>query len=137
MQEVVERNQLLLEMASRHPQGIKSVLNSGRVIVVRDAVCVISNDRSCITSDRRLQHFSSSVAILLTVAQVPVASSGTIEQVKTYYVLALVDEDRKSGKKGAILRSYPHMTVADSNLSRRRSYGRVSSLASSTCDAMC
>ncbi|KAF7970863.1 hypothetical protein HWV62_22674 [Athelia sp. TMB] len=77
---IVEKNQRLLLMAAVNPHGVK-LLSPGRVVVLRDG------------------HFrSNNVAVLLKPAPVKADASGVLEKVKTYFVLALVDPDTKSGQ---------------------------------------
>lgn len=79
--DVAKKNQSLLQLAISKPQGAK-LLSSGRVIVIRDS------------------HFSSAtLAILLKLAPVPATASGQLENVKSYFTLALVDPDTKAGKR--------------------------------------
>ena len=54
-----------------------------------------------------IQHFrSNNVAVLLKPAPVKADASGVLEKVKTYYVLALVDPDTKSGQLGKQIRQH-------------------------------
>ncbi|KAJ7070626.1 antiviral helicase [Mycena amicta] len=76
---IVSANQRLLSMAVGHPQGAK-LLSSGRVVVLRDS------------------HFKSSLAVLLKPAPVATSETGVLERLKTYFVLALVDEETKGRK---------------------------------------
>ncbi|KAF7302620.1 ATP-dependent RNA helicase [Mycena chlorophos] len=77
---IVAANQRLLTMAVGHPQGSK-LLASGRVVVLRDS------------------HFKSSLAVLLKAAPLVASEMGVLEKLKTYFVLALVDEATKSQKR--------------------------------------
>ncbi|KAG5731038.1 hypothetical protein E4T56_gene15574 [Termitomyces sp. T112] len=77
--DVVALNRKLLSMAVAHPQGAKSMLG-GRVVILRDG------------------HFKTyTAAILLKAAPLQTSESGLLEKVRTYYVLALVDPETKSG----------------------------------------
>ncbi|KAJ2923033.1 hypothetical protein H1R20_g14061, partial [Candolleomyces eurysporus] len=74
--DVVKKNQVLLQLALTSPQGSK-LLATGRVVV----------------------HFSrANLAILLKQAPVPALDSGALGNVKSYFVLALVDPETKSGQ---------------------------------------
>jgi hypothetical protein len=55
------------------------------------------------SSNRPLQHFDDNLAMVLAVAPEAVTTTGSPEKVKTYYVLALVGQERKVGKKGVFL----------------------------------
>ncbi|KAF9469690.1 antiviral helicase [Collybia nuda] len=78
--DILDYNRRLLVMAVSHPQGAKSLV-TGRVVILRDG------------------HFkSNSAAILLKPAPLQTLESGLLEKIKTYYVLALVDPETKSGK---------------------------------------
>ncbi|KAG5647663.1 hypothetical protein DXG03_008386 [Asterophora parasitica] len=78
---IVALNQKLLSMAVAHPQGAKTIAG-GRVIILRDG------------------HFRNyTLAVLLKAAPLQTSESGLFEKVKTYYVLALVDEETKSGER--------------------------------------
>lgn len=56
-----------------------------------------------------LQHFNTTnLAILLKQAPVPTLESGLIGQVKSYFVLALVSPDTKSGGLGKGMVSCMH-----------------------------
>ncbi|KAF7302996.1 ATP-dependent RNA helicase [Mycena kentingensis (nom. inval.)] len=80
---IVAANQRLLTMAVGHPQGTK-LLSSGRVVVLRDS------------------HFKSSLAVLLKPAPVVASDSGVREKLRTYFVLALVDEETKRQRRGTL-----------------------------------
>ncbi|KAF7307318.1 ATP-dependent RNA helicase [Mycena indigotica] len=77
---IVSANQQLFRMAVGHPQGSK-LLSSGRVIILRDA------------------HFKSNIAVLLKPAPLVASDSGLLEKSKTYFVLALVDQETKTRKR--------------------------------------
>lgn len=48
-----------------------------------------------------IQHFrSNNIAVLLKPSPIRADSSGVLEKVKTYYVLALVNPDMKGGQLG-------------------------------------
>ncbi|PCH34097.1 antiviral helicase [Wolfiporia cocos MD-104 SS10] len=68
--EIVSLNQRILTMAVGHPQGAK-LLSSGRVVVLRDG------------------HFKWNIGVI-------VKSAGAVDNVKTYFVLAMVDPDTKA-----------------------------------------
>jgi len=92
-------NQSLLTMAVSHPQGAKSLM-SGRVVILRHGVHQLSTKPLC-CSEWTLQHFrSNTAAILLKPAPLQAIDSGRLERVKTYYMLALVDRETKSGEHG-------------------------------------
>ncbi|KAG6911376.1 hypothetical protein DXG01_001047 [Tephrocybe rancida] len=77
--DIVSLNQRLLRMAVTHPQGAKSMIG-GRVIILGDG------------------HFRTyTAAILLKPAPLQTTESGLLEKVKTFYVLALVSAETKSG----------------------------------------
>ncbi|KAF9556418.1 antiviral helicase [Agrocybe pediades] len=77
---IVEKNQKQMEIALAHPQGSK-LFSAGRVVVLRDG------------------HFrQNNIAVLLKQAPVQALDSGILAKVKTYFVLALVHPDTKSGK---------------------------------------
>lgn len=96
---IVEKNQRLISMAAGHPQGAK-LLSSGRIVVLRDGVCSQEYTFS-ICWLTNLQHFrSNNIAVLLKPAPVKADSDGVLAKVKTYYVLALVNPDTKSGQLG-------------------------------------
>ncbi|KAG2022761.1 translation repressor [Coprinopsis cinerea AmutBmut pab1-1] len=87
--DVVKKNQTLLLLGMSKPQGAK-LLTSGRVVVVRDG------------------HFASgALAILLKAAPVPASSAGLLDNVKSYFVLALVDPETKAGRKDVDHQSLP------------------------------
>ncbi|KAF9270829.1 ATP-dependent RNA helicase [Marasmius fiardii PR-910] len=75
--ELVELNTKLLEMSSGHPQGIKS-FQSGRVVVVRDG------------------HFDTNALAVLLKPGLPEPGAS---KVRTYLVLAVVDEDKKFSRR--------------------------------------
>ncbi|KAF8079036.1 antiviral helicase [Lyophyllum atratum] len=78
--DIVNLNQRLLTMAVAHPQGAKSMMG-GRVVILRDG------------------HFKPyTAAVLLKSAPLQTLESGLLEKVKTYYVLALVSPETKSGE---------------------------------------
>ncbi|KAF9055903.1 NUC185 domain-containing protein [Panaeolus papilionaceus] len=77
--EIFEMNQSLLRLAASGAQGSK-VLCSGRVAVLRD------------------EHFyTNTLAIILKAAPPHINESGVQEKVKTYFVLAYVHPDMKTG----------------------------------------
>ncbi|KAF5392467.1 hypothetical protein D9757_002240 [Collybiopsis confluens] len=79
--EVARLNHSLLNLATRHPRGSK-ILDSGRVIILRDG------------------HFRyNNIGVLLKPAPAPVSEAGVIEKTRSYFVLALVDEDLKNGRR--------------------------------------
>ncbi|KAL1661387.1 NUC185 domain-containing protein [Schizophyllum commune] len=79
MNDVVNMNQKLLSMAVSHPQGAR-LMSAGRVVVLNDG------------------HFKkNTIAALLRQAPVQASDDGVLSKVKTYYVLALVDQATKSG----------------------------------------
>ncbi|KAF7784214.1 hypothetical protein Agabi119p4_379 [Agaricus bisporus var. burnettii] len=79
--EAVNLNQKLINMAVRHPQGSK-LLSPGRVVILRD------------------NHFHpGNIGILLKAAPLQTLDSGRIDQNKTYFVLALVHPNVKSGDR--------------------------------------
>jgi hypothetical protein len=79
---------------------------------MRDAVSVLSNcARSFSTSG---QHFAWNLAILLAPGPTPMASGGILDKVKTYIVLALVNEDTKFGKNGSIVAGWSRLTANSS-----------------------
>ncbi|KAF6754311.1 translation repressor [Ephemerocybe angulata] len=87
--DVAKRNQALLQLALARPQGAK-LLAPGRVVVVKDG------------------HFkTSNLAILLKQAPVPALESGVIGNLKSYFVLALVEPDTKSGSRDVDPQSLP------------------------------
>ncbi|TEB38714.1 translation repressor [Coprinellus micaceus] len=87
--DVAKRNQSLLQLALSRPQGGK-LLGPGRVVVVRDG------------------HFSTTnLAILLKQAPVAALESGLNGNVKSYFVLALVSPDTKSGSLDVDPQSLP------------------------------
>ncbi|OCH88756.1 antiviral helicase [Obba rivulosa] len=79
--EVVERNQKMLSLAVKHPQGSR-ILTPGRLVILRDA------------------RFRSNVGVLLKNAE-------TIDNVKTYYVLVLVDHETKKAARNTDNLSIP------------------------------
>ncbi|KAE9409256.1 ATP-dependent RNA helicase [Gymnopus androsaceus JB14] len=78
--EVVSLNHRLLGLATRHPRGSK-FFDAGRVVILRDG---------------HFQHNNIGVLLKLAPAQV---TEGLKEKIKSYFVLALVDEDFKNGKR--------------------------------------
>ncbi|KAJ3797700.1 antiviral helicase [Lentinula aff. detonsa] len=74
-------NQKLLSMATRHPRGSKS-FDAGRVVILRDG---------------HFQH--NNIAVLLKLAPAQVTESNIKEKHKSYFVLVLVDEDLKNGRR--------------------------------------
>ncbi|KAJ3855058.1 antiviral helicase [Lentinula lateritia] len=79
--QILYLNQRLLSLATRHSRGNK-YLDAGRVVILRDG------------------HFQyNNIAVLLKLAPAQVTEINTKEKLKTYFVLALVDEDLKKGKR--------------------------------------
>lgn len=79
--EAVELNHRLVDMAVRQQQGSR-LISSGRVVVLRD------------------NHFyPSNIGVLLKAAPLQVLESGRISQIKSYFVLALVTPEVKSGAR--------------------------------------
>lgn len=89
-------NQSLLRLAASGAQGSK-VLCSGRVAVLRDEVWdLFSFGHNLI--DVFPQHFyTNTLAIILKAAPPHINESGVQEKVKTYFVLAYVHPDMKTG----------------------------------------
>ncbi|KAJ4485612.1 antiviral helicase [Lentinula aciculospora] len=79
--QILYHNQRLLNMATRHPRGSKS-FDAGRLVILRDG---------------HFQH--NNIAVLLKVAPPQVSDSNSKEKFKSYFVLALVDEDLKNGRR--------------------------------------
>lgn len=78
--EILALNEKLLTMALGHPQGAKS-LSNGRVVILRDG------------------HFRlNTAAILLKPAPVQTLDSGRFEDVKAFFILALVDNETDHGE---------------------------------------
>ncbi|KAJ3895777.1 antiviral helicase [Lentinula edodes] len=79
--QILYLNQRLLSLATRHSRGNK-YLDAGRVVILRDG---------------HFQH--NNIAVLLKLAPAQVTEINTKEKLKTYFILALVDEDLKKGKR--------------------------------------
>ncbi|KAH7881181.1 ATP-dependent RNA helicase [Lentinula edodes] len=79
--QILYLNQRLLSLATRHSRGNK-YLDAGRVVILRDG---------------HFQH--NNIAVLLKLAPAQVTELNTKEKLKTYFILALVDEDLKKGKR--------------------------------------
>ncbi|GBE77514.1 Putative ATP-dependent RNA helicase [Sparassis crispa] len=79
--DIIEHNQMLLNMAAKHSQGLR-LLGIGRVVILRDG------------------HFRSNIAVMMK-------SAGVSDNVKVYYMLAMVDPDTKSGKHDVDAQSIP------------------------------
>lgn len=79
--EIVERNDVLHATAASHPQGNK-MLSAGRVVILRDG------------------HFKWHIAAILKSAPV-------IENLKSYFVLAMVDPETKRGANDVDPQSLP------------------------------
>ncbi|ESK96232.1 dead deah box rna helicase [Moniliophthora roreri MCA 2997] len=78
--EIVSLNQMLLFMASSHPRGSKT-FDAGRIVILRDG------------------HFKpNNIAVVLKSGPLQTTGSGMIGKEKTYFVLALVDDDVKHKK---------------------------------------
>ncbi|TFK26711.1 translation repressor [Coprinopsis marcescibilis] len=87
--DVIKKNHNLLNFAVSKPQGSK-ILASGRVVVIQDG------------------HFTScTLAILLKTAPVATGDAGTLITMKSYFVLARVDQDTKAGRGEMDERSLP------------------------------
>ncbi|KAH9486365.1 Putative ATP-dependent RNA helicase [Psilocybe cubensis] len=84
--DIIEKNQSLLEMALSQSQGSK-ILNAGRVVILRDGHFRLNN-----------------VAVILKQAPIQTLDSGLLAKVKTYFVLAWVHPNTKSG--GEDIESY-------------------------------
>lgn len=97
--EALELNQKLVDMAVRHPQGSK-LLSSGRVIVLRDNVSLLPIPPIRVRLTRDKHFHPSNIGVLLKAAPLQTLVSGRIDQVKTYFVLALVHPEVKSGDRG-------------------------------------
>ncbi|KAJ4472467.1 antiviral helicase [Lentinula edodes] len=79
--QILYLNQRLLSLATRHSRGNK-YLDAGRVVILRDG---------------HFQH--NNIAVLLKLAPTQVTELNTKEKLKMYFILALVDEDLKKGKR--------------------------------------
>ncbi|KAF8592772.1 antiviral helicase [Ramaria rubella] len=86
--EILDRNQVILELAIGHQQGMK-VLSSGRVVVLRDG------------------HFPSNAGVLLKAAPFQTSAAGLLDHVKHYFVLALVTPETKSGANDTEVQAVP------------------------------
>ncbi|KIK70472.1 hypothetical protein GYMLUDRAFT_65706 [Collybiopsis luxurians FD-317 M1] len=79
--DVARLNHKLLSMATRHPRGNK-FFDAGRVVILRDG------------------HFQyNNIGVLLKQAPAPITESGVKEKSRSYFVLALVDENLKNGRR--------------------------------------
>ncbi|KJA28622.1 hypothetical protein HYPSUDRAFT_129128 [Hypholoma sublateritium FD-334 SS-4] len=77
---ITQNSQTLLNVALGNPQGSK-ILSAGRVVILRDG------------------HFRyNNAAIVLRQAPVQALDTGVLTKIKTYFILALVHPDTKSGK---------------------------------------
>ena len=97
--DILALNERLLTMAIGHPQGSRSLQN-GRVVILRDGVRRLFS-LSLFHFERAPKHFkSNTAAILLKPAPLQTLESGRFEDVKAYFVLALVDHEIKHGGHG-------------------------------------
>ncbi|PPQ90945.1 hypothetical protein CVT25_008256 [Psilocybe cyanescens] len=78
---IIEKNGRQLEMALGHSQGSK-ILSAGRIVILRDG------------------HFRhGNVSVILKQAPIQTLDTGLLAKVKTYFVLAWVHPNTKSGKE--------------------------------------
>jgi antiviral helicase SKI2 len=94
---VVALNQRLLSSAIVLPQGGK-ILSSGRVVILRDKVCVVE-EFNLITIASLSQRFKSNIAVVLKQAPVQGHNSGASENTRWYLVLVSVDPGSKQDLK--------------------------------------
>ncbi|KAF8963922.1 antiviral helicase [Flammula alnicola] len=88
---IAEKNQKLLEIALGNPQGSK-ILTAGRIVILRDG------------------HFgSNNIGIVLKQAPGQALDTGVLTKVKTYFILALVHPNTKSGKRDIDSEAVPPM----------------------------
>jgi len=95
---LVDQSARILTMAASHPHGVKS-LGAGRIVIIRDGVStpllILSPGQSNLYLGLD-KHFRGNAAILLKVAPLIVSE----DRRPSYWILALVDSETKSGTKG-------------------------------------